>query len=118
MLSKSNLPGVRRGRGEERRGEERRGEERRGGGLQVPGLVIGGWKRTRLEGKSGFTWLSLRKLARSVEGRGDGRASRGGRVQELAREKAGDCVWVMCILVVVCGGVCMCVHMCTHEVQR
>ena len=65
--------------------------------------MTGGWKRTRLEGESGFTWLSLRKLARSVEGRGDGRASRGGRVQELAREKAGDYVWVVCVLVVVWG---------------
>lgn len=79
--------------------------------------MTGGWKRTRLEGKSGFTWLSLRKLARSVEGRGDGRASRGGRVQELAGEKAGDYVWVMCILVVVWGGY-ACVYTCVHMRSR
>ena len=58
-------------------GEER---ERSGGGLRVPGLVTGGWMRTRLEGQSGFTGLSLRKLARGVEGSGDGRMSGGGRI--------------------------------------
>lgn len=36
--------------------------------------------RTRLEGQSGFTGLSLRKLARGVEGSGDGRMSGGGRI--------------------------------------
>lgn len=74
-----------------------------------------GWSGER---ETGFTWLNMRKLARGVESSGGGRASREGRVQELAREKAGDRVWVVCVFVAVCEYVGMSVCERMSEVQR
>ena len=106
MLSKSNLPGER--RGEERRGEERRGEERR----RPPSSWAGDWwVEEDLAG--GGEWVHLvesEEVGQECERQG-GWKSVQGREGTGAGQREG---WRLCLgCVCTCGSVgevCMCVN--------